>query len=338
MNMAKLRKLFTDQQVIAALESSNGSTKKAAKILSELRDVKVSRQLVDYWKLQIDNPNKNGTIPAGTGKIDREIRAGMTLRKPSIDDDDKQGDYDNRVTNNARILVIPDLHAPYQHPDTLEFLIDVASKVQFTRVISLGDETDGHAISFHDSDPNLDSAGVELEKAKEFLGKLASIFPIVDVCHSNHGSLIYRRTNKAGLPVQYIKTYRDVLFPDGNGDGWSWHEKISIILPNGDRCIFQHQSSGDILSNAAHERANIVQGHEHGQFKIDYRSSTSALYWAMISGCLIDPKALAFAYGKLFPKKPIIGVSVIIDSQPILIPMPLDSDGRYTGKLNGVFA
>lgn len=32
-------------------------------------------------------------------------------------------------------------------------------------VVNMGDETDGHAISFHDSDPNLDSAGVELEKA-----------------------------------------------------------------------------------------------------------------------------------------------------------------------------
>ena len=239
--------------------------------------------------------------------------------------------------SNEHILIIPDLHAPYEHKDTLEFLIDVAAKIKPTRVISLGDETDGHAISFHDSDPNLDSAGIELEKAKVFLGKLARVFPVVDVCHSNHGSLIYRRTNKAGLPVQYIKTYRDVLFPDGNGNGWSWHEKISVSLPNGDRCIFQHQSSGDILSNAAHERANIVQGHEHGQFKIDYRSSTSALYWAMISGCLVDRESLAFAYGKMFPKKPIIGCSAIIDSQPILIPMPLDHNGRYTGRLNGVF-
>lgn len=108
-----------------------------------------------------------------------------------------------------------------------------------------------------------------------------------------------------------------------------------MILPNGDKLIYQHQSSGDILNNAAHERANIVQGHEHGDFYIRYRSSTSALYWAMVSGCLIDRKAYAFAYGKLFPKKPIIGCSAIIDSAPLLIPMPMDDNGRYTGKLNG---
>jgi hypothetical protein len=334
MAKGKLRKLFTTAQIQDALTSSNGNCKRAAKILGGSLGINISRQTVEYWKLHIDNPNKNGTVPSGTGKIDRDIRDKMILRTPKLTDDDKVSEV---TQSNERILIIPDLHAPYEHQDTLEFLIDVAAKIKPTRVISLGDETDGHAISFHDSDPNLDSAGIELEKAKVFLGKLARIFPVVDVCHSNHGSLIYRRTNKAGLPVQYIKTYRDVLFPDGNGNGWSWHEKISVILPNGDKCIFQHQSSGDILSNAAHERANIVQGHEHGQFKIDYRSSTSALYWAMISGCLVDRESLAFAYGKMFPKKPIIGCSAIIDSQPILIPMPLDQNGRYTGKLNGVF-
>jgi metallophosphoesterase superfamily enzyme len=334
MAKGKLRKLFTTAQIQDALSSNNNNCKKAAKELSKLVGVDISRQTVEYWRLHISNPNKNGTIPVGTSKIDRDIRENMVLRTPKLSDDDKLEAVEQ---TNERILIIPDLHAPYQHKDTLEFLIDVAAKIQPTRVISLGDETDGHAISFHDSDPNLDSAGVELEKAKLFLGKLARVFPVVDVCHSNHGSLIYRRTNKAGLPVQYIKTYRDVLFPNGEGDGWSWHEKISTVLPNGDKCIFQHQSSGDILSNAAHERANIIQGHEHGQFKIDYRSSSSALYWAMISGCLVDRESLAFAYGKLFPKKPIIGVSAIIDSQPVLIPMPLDSNGRYTGKLNGVF-
>jgi hypothetical protein len=257
----------------------------------------------------------------------------MQLRQPSPNDDIGKHSI---TENNHRILVIPDLHAPYQHPDTLQFLIDVASRVRFTRVISLGDETDGHAISFHDSDPNLDSAGVELEKAKDFLQKLARIFPVMDICHSNHGSLVFRRAHKSGLPVQYIKTYRDVLFPDGGGDGWSWHERLKVRLPNGDLCLFQHQSSGDILANAAHERANIVQGHEHGKFEIQYRSSNTALYWAMTSGCLVDRKSLAFAYGKLFPKKPIVGCSMIIDSQPVLIPMPMNAEGRYVGYITGI--
>jgi hypothetical protein len=332
MSRGKLRKKFTNDEVSNALAKSADSCTEAAKLLSELRGLAISRELVRYWAQQLNTVSASGKPYAGTSVLDRQIREEMQLRTPSIHDDEKLIDT---LPDNSRILNIPDQHAPYQHPDALHFLADVAAKLKPTRVINLGDETDGHALSMHDSDPNLDSAGVELEKAKEFLQALARMFPVQDICHSNHGSLVYRRAMKYGIPTQYIKTYRDILFPNGGGDGWSWHERIPVVLPNGDKLIYQHQSPGDILQNAAHERANIVQGHEHGDFFIRYRSSTSSLYWAMVSGCLIDRKAYAFAYGKLFPKKPIIGCSAIIDSQPVLIPMPMDNNGRYTGKLNG---
>lgn len=332
MSQGKLRKQFTNSEIQSAITEAGGSYTFAAKKLSELRGLTISRELVRYWARHLETRRANGEPYVGTSVLDRQIREEMELRVPSPVDDQKL--YDTSP-DNSRILNIPDQHAPYQHPDALWFLADVAAKLRPTRVINLGDETDGHAMSFHDSDPNLDSAGVELEKAKEFIQALAKMFPVQDVCHSNHGSLIYRRALKHGIPTQYIKTYRDILFPDGGGEGWSWHERIPVILPNGDKLIYQHQSSGDILNNAAHERANIVQGHEHGDFYIRYRSSTSALYWAMVSGCLIDRKAYAFAYGRLFPKKPIIGCSAIIDSHPLLIPMPMDDRGRYTGKLNG---
>lgn len=333
MSRGKLRKLFTNEEIQAALEATE-NYKQAAKRLSKLRDVVITPQLLRYWDRTLNEFTKrNGEPYVGTTVADREIRnAEVKLRKPSPDD------YSSKSTtvDNSCILVIPDLHAPYHHPDALDFLIAVASKYQPTRVINLGDETDGHALSFHDSDPNLDSAGSELAKAQKFLAKLHAVFPVQEFCHSNHGSLIYRRAFKSGIPVEYIKTYRDVLLPENSGEGWSWHEQIRTTLPNGQEVQFQHQVSGDFMSNASHERCNLVLGHEHGRFEIEHRASKSALYWGMYSGCLIDGKSLAFAYGKLFPKKPIIGCSIIIDSQPILIPMLLDSNGRWVGELGGV--
>jgi len=56
----------------------------------------------------------------------------------------------------------------------------------------------------------------------------------------------------------------------------------------------------------------------------------------MYGGCLLDADSLAFAYGKVYPKKPIIGCSVIIDSQPVLVPMLLSKGGRWTGRLGGI--
>jgi hypothetical protein len=335
MARVRLRKLFTNEEIIDAIDNTENFGE-AAKSLSELRETSVTRHMVRYWyRTLYEFTKENGEAYVGTTVADRHIRnQEVKLRNPTPDDDKGQ----STTVDNSRIMIIPDQHAPYQHKDALAFLADVASILKPTRVVNLGDETDGHALSFHDSDPNLDAAGPELAQAREFMHALARMFPVQDVCHSNHGSLVYRRAFKTGIPVEYIRPYREVLFPDGGGEGWEWKEQIDVTLPNGDRVIFQHQSAGDILNNAAHERANIVQGHEHGYFFIRYRSSSSALYWAMVSGCLIDRKALAFAYGKNFPNKPVIGCSAIIDSEPVLIPMPMDDNGRYTGNLNGVLS
>lgn len=333
MSKGKLRKLYSNDEIIQAMQDSGDNITHAAQRLSRLRGKTISRELLRYWLEHLSTKKRDGKPYVGTTVLDRNIREHMELRVPVPEDDDKEIPV---TVDNRRILIIPDQHAPYHHQDAIAFLQDVAELLQPTRIVNLGDETDGHALSFHDSDPNLDSAGPELYKARKFMAELAELFPVMDICHSNHGSLVYRKAFKTGIPVEYIKPYRDILFPDGGGEGWSWADKVYAELPNGDTVIFQHQSSGDILNNAAHERANIVQGHEHGIYEIRYRSSTSALYWAMISGCLIDRKALAFAYGTLFPKKPIIGCSAIIDSQPVLIPMPMDDEGRYTGQVNGV--
>jgi hypothetical protein len=331
--MSKLRKLFTNVEVFSAIDNTKNDRQAAAQ-LSKIGRGEISKQLMRYWRRQLTEiTKKNGDPLNGSGSLDRKIRnEEITLRNRTINDDDRIG---KRKVNNNRILIIPDQHAPYHHPDALEFLIAVAAKIKPTRVINLGDETDGHALSMHDSDPSLDSAGVELTKARVFINAMERIFPVMDICHSNHGSLVYRRAFKSGIPAEYIKSYREILFPSGAGQGWDWKEKHRVELPNGEDVIFQHQSAGDTLNNAGHERASIVEGHEHGKFEIQYRSSTTALYWSLISGCLIDPKALAFAYGKLFPKKPLLGCSAILDSIPRLIPMELDNTGRWTGKLNG---
>ena len=327
----KIRKLFTNEEIQYAVDTTR-TLRNAALQLEELRGVAVGPQLVRYWLQHLNTKRKDGKVYASTLVLDRNIKEDMTLRRPSPDDYDRREGSQDEVCNDV-ILNIPDQHAPYHHPDTVEFLCDVAAKIRPTRVVNLGDETDGHALSMHDSDPSLDSAGPELYKARMFINDLASVFPVMDVCHSNHGSLIYRRAFKSGIPAEYIKSYREILFPDGGGDGWEWKERVNVLLPTGDNLIYQHQSSGPTIANAAHEGAHIIEGHQHGQFEIQYRQSMNKRYWALISGCLIDADAYAFAYGKLFPKKPVIGCSAVIDGEPLLIAMPQDRKGRYTGKL-----
>lgn len=328
----RLRKLFTDEEVKQSLEEASMAAA-SAKLTSLKRGI-VSPELVLYWSRQLTEvTKKNGDPYISTVAIDRKIRKGITLRRRSKEDD--LGKIGRGQEDNSRIIAVPDLHAPYHHVDSIAFLSALDDYFHFTRVICLGDETDNHALSFHDSDPNLDSAGTELNEARKVLNELHSLFPVMDLCHSNHGSLVYRRALKTGIPVEMIKTYREILFPQGGGEGWQWDELVRLQLPNGEDCLFKHECTGDILNNAAHERANLVQGHRHSQWTIQGKASDAALYWAMIPGCLIDRKTRAFEYGKLNLKRPAIGVGLIINSLPMLVPMQLDKHGRWTGRLEG---
>lgn len=334
----KIRSRFKDAEVKFARNAAADANdvvdyEKMATILSNnTHGTVVTRQLARYWAKQFNFKKKNGDDYVTLAPANKALKEERKLREPSLDDFKPQAELKQDDIHHS-ILVIPDLHAPYHHPDTIIFLKEVARHYGVKTVVNLGDETDHHGLSYHDSDPNLDSAGVELTKAREFLAELERLFPQMKVCHSNHGSMLHRKAKTHGIPADMLKSYREVLFPEGQGQGWEWDYSFRLALPNGDDVLFKHQASGDLLAAAAHERCNLVIGHLHAKYGIEYSASTACLYWAMHGGCLIDAKSLAFAYGENFKHKPIIGCSVIVDSLPILVPMRLGEDGRWIGKL-----
>lgn len=246
------------------------------------------------------------------GKAKREGK--ISIKWSDVDED------------NSRILLISDLHIPYHHPDALDFLQYLKDKYQPTRVICLGDEMDKHALSFHDSDPDLPSAGDELRMSLPVIAKLKEMFPIMDILESNHGSLLYRKAHAFGIPKQYLKTYNEVLQVD---NGWKWVYDLVVDLPNGNKCYIHHGKSANVTKTSQTMSMCAVQGHFHETFKIEYWANPISLYWAMQCGCLIDDKAYAFNYNNVNLKRPIIGTGLIIDSMPILEPMVLDEDGRW---------
>lgn len=335
--MGKLRSLFKDQEVLEAIEQSTSEKgdvnyNEMAKILSAHPVGKpITRQLARYWHMQFQQTKKNGDNYQTLTPANRAIKEARKLRAPN-----RYEDLATRplpATPCRSILVIPDTHAPYEHPDTLEFLAAVAARYRPDTVVHLGDEADKHALSFHNSDPNLDSAGMELEKARVFMQKLERMFPVMRLCHSNHGSMHFRKAHAHGIPVQYLKTYREVFFPNGGGERWEWQYAHILDLPDGQQVVFKHQPSGPVLGDAAHERMNVVAGHLHGKMSIEYAHNMTEQYWAAQGGCLIDSDSLAFAYGKESRFKPALGCMVIIEGVPQIIPMKLDYEGGWVGSL-----
>ena len=228
--------------------------------------------------------------------------------------------------DNSRILFISDLHIPYHHPDAFNFLRHLKNKYNPTRIICLGDELDKHAMSYHEKDPNLYSAGHELEASLPFIRELEEIFPEMDIIESNHGSLVWRKAKTNGIPKHYIKSYNDIL---GVGEGWKWHFDLTIDLPNGTKCYVHHGKSSDVLKLSQTMGMSAVQGHYHTDLGARYWANPNGLYWGMQCGCLIDRESYAFAYSNVNIKKQLIGTGLIIDSLPVVEPMVLSPDGRW---------
>ena len=230
---------------------------------------------------------------------------------------------------NQTILCISDLHAPYEHIDTIKFLTAIKEKYNPDRVISIGDEVDFHAMSFHPSDASLYSAGDELKKAREVIWQIEELFPKVTVIESNHGSLAYRKAKVAGIPKEILRPYKEIL----DVKNWNWVPHLEIILPNKQPCFFVHGLSANTRTLMTSKMMSAVQGHYHEKFEIVYQGNGERLNFGMTVGCLIDDNSMAFHYNKVFAKRPIIGLGMIIDSQPKLIPMVLKSNGRWNGRV-----
>lgn len=227
---------------------------------------------------------------------------------------------------NKAILIISDTHIPYHHPDMLDFLKTIKKKYKPDKIVHIGDECDKHGLNMHGQDSDLPSAGDELVQSRIVLNKLEEMFPVVDVLHSNHGSLAYRRAFKAGLPRAYMRNYNEVLQV---GKGWKWHEELSLTLPNGKEVHFHHGKAANILIVGQKQGTCYVQGHYHTKFNIQYWGNPNSLLWAMQVGCLIDKDTLAFAYDKIFKDRPVVGCGIILNSQPKLLPMVLNKGGRW---------
>lgn len=228
------------------------------------------------------------------------------------------------------ILAFSCPHAPYSHPDTIDFLQAVKDIYDCNRIICLGDEVDNAALSRFVKDPNLDSAGTETMKAAAWLKELGEVFPEMDILWSNHGARPYKKAIEAGIPEDFLKTPKEIL---GAPNGWNWFDKIVLEMPDGSKCLFRHAISSNIIQAIRANGCNVVQGHHHTKFSCEYTNSDMRSFWGLTVGCLINPAHPAFAYGTSNLSQPILGCAVIVEGDPHLVRMTVDKKGRWDGRI-----
>jgi metallophosphoesterase superfamily enzyme len=203
------------------------------------------------------------------------------------------------------------------HPDAVDFLKSVKQVYKPDIVVSLGDLIDQYFYSQFDKDPDAMSAQEEEEIAIEQLAPLYRLFPKVNVCVGNHDIRLYKKAAKAGIPLRHLPPIQKLI---RSPKGWEFAERWIL-----EDILFFH---GDGLSGRTammtalqQYRQNVVFGHVHSVAGVTHLSNGLKQIWALATGCLVDPTAYAFAYGKNSRDKPILGVGIIEDNVPMFIPM-----------------
>lgn len=227
----------------------------------------------------------------------------------------------------SRWLVISDLQIPFEANNALLFCKSVVKEFRIDKenILCVGDEVDQYFGSLYQKSVDGSyTATSEIEESKKRLKAWYKEFPEMRIANSNHGQRWAKKAVAAEIPSQMLKAYQDVLEAP---PGWRWADSWTISagkgyppfkmihgLGYGGMYAFRHAPLDHGMS--------IVFGHLHANAGISHIVTASQKIFGMNVGCLIDPTAYAFHYGKENRFKPWLGVGVILDhgTTPMLVP------------------
>lgn len=225
-----------------------------------------------------------------------------------------------------KVLVIPDIHAPFMIINGAEFAYEIYKKERCTQVVFLGDIFENHRISRHPKSPEAMGGKEEYRKALKELVKLYKMFPKVKACIGNHDERYYRGLGDLGYCEEMMKTLPELA---QSPTGWDW--KLRHVI---DKVLYIHGTaySGETPQKTAMEKnaMSVVLGHIHTAAGIIWKATPNQLMFGMACGCLMDAESYAADYAKLQDKKPIVGVGIVEDGiLPKYFPMPLGKNGLF---------
>lgn len=224
-----------------------------------------------------------------------------------------------------RVGIIGDTHFPFVHPMYLRFVQDTFEQWDVKQVVHIGDVVDGHAISFHEHDPNGRSAEDEAALAAQELEAWKAIFPKALVCIGNHDERHFRQAKHAGLPARFLQSYGSVW----RTPTWKWD--FSHVV---DGVLYEHGTgtSGKdaALNRAVQKRRSLVIGHVHAYAGVKFHANEFDRIFGLNVGCGIDCRAYAFDYGKAFPIRPVLGCGIVLDGEHAFFEaMPCGAGQKY---------
>lgn len=252
-----------------------------------------------YAKLQLQPVTHNDTVTNKSSLIE-DFKTFIRFNKPTKNYKSfTEGDPNN-------ILVIGDTHIPYQHPDYLDFCIDLQRKWNCGKIIHIGDVLDFQSTTYHTPHPDGLSPYYELEIAKLEIENWKKAFPEMTVIMGNHDRRISRKLFDSQISSQWQFSMKDVL-------NVNWDFTIDYEYNN---IYFCHGEGTTARVTALQKQMPVVQGHRHSESYIDYPGRNLFAIQCPIG---IDRKALAFEYARTDTKEWLLGATVILNSKTPII-------------------
>ena len=209
--------------------------------------------------------------------------------------------YENLIKDERRILIIGDIHCPFELKGYHQHCLDTYAKFNCNQVLFIGDILDNHHSSYHETEINALGGADELHYAIECVQKWRDSFPVADVIIGNHDRMIMRKAQTSSIPSEWIKSYNEVL-----GTNWNWTERAVY-----DNVQYVHGEGGTARTKAKNDMMSTVQGHIHTQAYCEWMVGRNFKVFGMQTGCGVDGSSYAAAYAKNF-RKQAIGCGVVI--------------------------
>ncbi len=209
-----------------------------------------------------------------------------------------------RKQESSNVLVIGDLHEPFCLDAYLDFCKEQYYKFNCNEVVFIGDIIDNHYSSYHETDPDGLSGGVELDLAIQRIARWYKVFPKATVIIGNHDRMIMRKAQTSDIPKKWIKSYKEVL----EVPRWKFTERYVK-----DNVQYIHGEGGTARTKCRADMMNTVQGHLHTQCYTEHYVGKKFRVFGTQTGCGIDHDSYAMAYAK-YGKKPAVGCAVVLNN------------------------
>ena len=282
-----------------------GKEKLADKLNVSIHEIIAAKQML--WAeedAEVVEPKDTTTIVLSANELDeftawRASKALTNVKEHTSPEPFVGGDPSN-------VLIIGDLHCPFDLDGYLEFCREQQEKFNCGEVIFIGDIIDGASWNFHTKNQDGMGQAEEISKAKKRLARWVKTFPVAKITLGNHDLLIARKMQDVGLSNAFMKEFGDIW-----GAPTTWTFSYEFLI---DSVKYTHGHSGNAIKVAKESRISTVQGHLHSQAFTEWSVSEKDRIFGCQTGAGIDHKAYAFEYSRPFPKKPVIGCAVVLES------------------------